>query len=213
MSLVPRNWSGIGLALAAAGALYLTQSGSPVFEVLPGEALVPAALVVVGAVVAAYGLLQANPGASLAGAGLVVAGPSLVRLGLPNPLEWVAALGGAAGLLLFVEPLLVADRARELRDRLEQAGEAGSGADPDVLAERTVELRMSQVRKTLVLSAGLVAGGVLAGTVLAAALPDPYGASLELDSLYGAVLWVGLGIGAVAGLQIVRGRDEAEDEA
>lgn len=213
MSLVPRTWSAAGLAVATLGALYITQSGAPVVDLLPGEGLVPAALVLLGAAVAAYGLLRSNPGPAVGGAAVIVVGAGLVRLGLPSGLEWGAAVGGAAGLVLFLEPLLVADRARDLRDRLEEAG--SHGADPDALAERTVALRMSQVRKTLVLAAGLVAAGLLAGVLLRAILPGALAASLELDSLYGAVIWVGLAIAVAAAYQVIQDRRDGgeADEA
>lgn len=213
MSLIPRSWSAGGLLAATVAALVLTQRGAPVLDFLPGEGLVPAVLVVVGAAVAAYGLVQANPGPALAGAGVIVVGTALVRLGLPNPLEWGLALVGAVGLVLFLEPLLVADRALQLRDRLEEAGEAGAGTDPDRLAERTVSLRMSQVRKTLVLSAALVAGAILAGVVLRAVLPAAVGASLELDSLYGATLWTLLAVAGVVAAQVLLTDGETGDDA
>lgn len=211
MSRVPRAWSAAGLAVATLGALFITQSGAPVLDLLPGEGLVPAVLVLLGAAVAAYGLLRSNPGPAVGGAALLVVGAGLVRLGLPSALEWVAAVGGAAGLVLFLEPLLVADRARELRDRLEEAGSRRTGADPDALAERTVALRMSQVRKSLLLAAGLVAAGLGAGVLLRAILPGALAASLELDSLYGAVLWVGLAIAVAVAYQVLQDRGAGDD--
>lgn len=212
MSLVPRTWSGLGLAAGTLATLFLTQSGAPVVDLFPGEGLVPAAVVLVSAAVAASGLLRANPGPAFVGAAGIVLGAALVRLGLPSLAEWGAAVVGAVGLVLFLEPLLVADRARELKERLREAGQDGAGADPDALAQRTVELRMGQVRKTLVLSAGLVVGGLLAGVVLRSLLPASIAASLELDSLYGAVLWVGLAVLAAAAFQVLGNRgDEPED--
>lgn len=212
MTLVPRTWSALGLAAGTAGALFIAQAGSPVLDFLPGADLVPAAVVLLGAAVAAYGLLRVNPGPAVGGAALVVLGAGLVRLGLPNLPEWIAAIVGAAGLVLFLEPLLLGNRVRELRDRLEEAGEEGAGTDPDRLAERTVDLRMSQVRKTLVLASGLVAGGLLAGVLLRAVLPAPLSASLELASLYGTTLWVGLALAAAVGFQVLRSRDGAGEE-
>ncbi len=214
---LPRGQALLGLLVATAAAVTLVLRGRPILDGVGGSLLLGFALAGAGGLVGLLGVLRCRVNWTLWGTVLIVLAPTPYRLGLPTVLDWVIALAGALGLAVLLQAMLGAREGASLQDRL-GTREDDDTPDRDVRSRvlRTMEHRVNRSRRTLLLAALIVGGAIILTRIVGIVLPEALAASLELRSLYGAVLMVllaAIGLLVMAAVRRLRAGEDGGDHA